>query len=69
MPEYPTNGDVYYSKEVSAEMLESYNCAVVITDHDDFDPEFRGQTFTSNPGHPQHDAQYYEGERKGHFIG
>lgn len=38
--EYKANGKVFKSIPLSAEMLASYNCLVVVTDHDAFDPAF-----------------------------
>ncbi|MEO1804181.1 MAG: nucleotide sugar dehydrogenase [Bacteroidota bacterium] len=39
-PEYVVAGKSYYSVDLTEEMLASYNCVVLITDHDDFDLEF-----------------------------
>lgn len=36
-PEYVVAGKTYYSVELTAEKLAEYNCAILVTDHDDFD--------------------------------
>lgn len=40
VPEYYAGGHTFTHVELSAEMLASYNCVVVVTDHDDFDAAF-----------------------------
>ncbi|MEL6134079.1 MAG: nucleotide sugar dehydrogenase, partial [Bacteroidota bacterium] len=39
-PEYVVAGKSYYSVDLTEESLASYNCVVLITDHDDFDLDF-----------------------------
>ncbi len=36
-PEYIVGGKTYYSVDITPEVLQSYQCVVLITDHDDFD--------------------------------
>ncbi len=36
-PEYIVAGKTYYSVDLSPENLRSYNCMILVTDHDDFD--------------------------------
>lgn len=40
VPEYRANGETFLSIDISAEMLASYNCVVIVTDHDEFDMNF-----------------------------
>ncbi len=37
VPEYEAHGEVFECLELNPEMLKSYHCAVVVTDHDAFD--------------------------------
>ncbi len=39
-PEYVVGGKTYYSVDLTEETLASYNCAIIITDHDAFDMNF-----------------------------
>ncbi|MCL4148334.1 UNVERIFIED_CONTAM: hypothetical protein GTU68_043758 [Idotea baltica] len=39
-PEYNVLGTTKYSVDISEDMLASYNCVILITDHDDFDVDF-----------------------------
>ncbi|MEO0899068.1 MAG: nucleotide sugar dehydrogenase [Bacteroidota bacterium] len=39
-PEYKVAGKTYYSVDLTEENLASYNCAIFVTDHDDFDVQF-----------------------------
>lgn len=39
-PEYEVGGKKYYSVDITEQSLASYHCAIVITDHDDFDMDF-----------------------------
>lgn len=39
-PEYRVDKHTYYNTEIDADMLASYNCVILITDHDDFDIDF-----------------------------
>lgn len=40
VPEYEVDGVVYKSHEATEAFLNSFNCSIIVTDHDDFDPEF-----------------------------
>ena len=40
VPQYQVDGQIFKSVDISPEMLQKYHCAVVVTDHDDFDPAF-----------------------------
>lgn len=40
VPEYYAGGRTFQHVEISAEMLAKYDCAVIVTDHDDFDASF-----------------------------
>lgn len=39
VPEYEAHGRVFTCLEVTPEMLKTYHCAVIVTDHDAFDPQ------------------------------
>lgn len=39
VPEYEAHGRVFKCLEVTPEMLKTYHCAIVVTDHDAFDPQ------------------------------
>jgi UDP-N-acetyl-D-glucosamine dehydrogenase len=39
VPEYEAHGRVFQCLEITPEMLRTYHCAIVVTDHDAFDPE------------------------------
>jgi UDP-N-acetyl-D-glucosamine dehydrogenase len=39
LPEYEANGRVFKCLEINSEMLKTYHCAVIVTDHDAFDPQ------------------------------
>lgn len=39
-PEYKIGNKTYYSVDLTPERLASYNCAIFITDHDDFDIDY-----------------------------
>ena len=40
VPEFPVGGKVYHSIDMNAEMLAGYDCVVLVTDHDAFDPGY-----------------------------
>lgn len=40
VPVYPAAGREFHSVDISAEMLASYHCVVIVTNHDAFDAEF-----------------------------
>lgn len=39
-PVYETAGKTFYHVELTEETIASYNCVILVTDHDDFDVEF-----------------------------
>ncbi|MDX2247130.1 MAG: nucleotide sugar dehydrogenase [Bacteroidia bacterium] len=39
-PEYEAVGRVFYSVELTPENIASYNCVILVTDHDDFDVDY-----------------------------
>lgn len=39
VPEYEAHGHVFKCLDITPEMLTTYHCAVVVTDHDAFDPQ------------------------------
>ncbi len=39
-PVYETAGRTYYHVDISEETLAAYNCVIMVTDHDAFDPDF-----------------------------
>lgn len=39
VPEYEAHGRVFKCLDITPEMLKTYHCAVVVTDHDAFDPQ------------------------------